>query len=111
MRMWGIDPQRLCRQHLLGEHVEMHMLVGSLWKGTRVEGFTSTGLVDLRLIESRHAQLVAEMDRRGMNHKSPLRPLPELLPGTPMGFIDLDVNEAELARRCKECRKLIQPVK
>lgn len=25
--MWGVDPSAMCRNHLLGEHVEMHMFV------------------------------------------------------------------------------------
>lgn len=107
MRMWGIDPRDLCRQHLLGEHVEMHMVVGSLLKGMSVEGFTSTGLIDLRLVRSRHINLAMEMRRRGMNHNSPLKALPHRLP-LRMGSIDLDVNRKELARRCPNCRALMK---
>lgn len=72
MRMWAIDPSRLCRQHLLGEHVELHMMVGSLNKGISMEGYYTKGLVDTDQIEARHEALVAEMTVRGMRHKSPL---------------------------------------
>lgn len=38
MRMWNINPRYMCRKHLLGEHVETHMLVGSLRKEKSVQG-------------------------------------------------------------------------
>lgn len=106
MRMWGINPRLMCQQHLLGEHVEMHMFVGALLRGRSVAGYTSTGLVDLRLIRQRHATLLLEMRRRGLQHKSPLPPLPRLR--VDPGYVDLVLNQRELARRCIECRKRIQ---
>ena len=30
MRQWMVDPRLLCRKHLLGEHVENHMFIGTL---------------------------------------------------------------------------------
>ncbi len=30
MRMWMVDTKKLCRQHLLAEHSEMHMFAGAL---------------------------------------------------------------------------------
>ena len=36
MRMWMIDPKLLCRKHLLGEHLEIHMFVGTINKGINV---------------------------------------------------------------------------
>ncbi len=29
-RMWGIDPRWLCDQHLIGDHAEMHQVVGTI---------------------------------------------------------------------------------
>ena len=37
MRMWMVDPQIMCRQHLLGEHTEMHMFVGTLKRGPALQ--------------------------------------------------------------------------
>ena len=31
--MWKVNPKFLCVRHLLGEHKELHMLVGTLNKG------------------------------------------------------------------------------
>jgi hypothetical protein len=71
MRLWSSPPSTMCRQHLLGEHVETHMMVASLNRGKNLDGFYS-GLIDTRLIRPRHDALVAEMLRRGYQHRSPL---------------------------------------
>ena len=39
MRQWNIDPHCMCRKHLLGEHTEMHMAVGTLRRGLSIAGF------------------------------------------------------------------------
>jgi hypothetical protein len=70
--MWAASPSSLCRQHLLGEHVELHMMVWSLNKGVSMEGYYSRGLVDTDQIVPRHEALVVEMTARGMQHRSPL---------------------------------------
>lgn len=97
----------MCRQHLLGEHVEMHMLVGSLRKDISVQGFIDDGLIDLQLIRRRHSQLVDEMTRRGYNHKSPLPAYTCYINRYDVhGHINVEANVRELARRCEECLKL-----
>lgn len=72
MRMWMVDPKIMCRQHLLGEHVEIHMLLGCLRRGKNIDGFLKAKLVDPRSMFSRHEELVAEMQHRGYKHNSPL---------------------------------------
>lgn len=101
MRMWGIDPKKLCRKHLLGEHVEMHMFAGTINKGISIVGYLSRGLVNPQEIESRHSLLSEEMQRRGYNHNSPLLFDCSNLPMTPLSIAD---NEIELKRRCQECQ-------
>jgi hypothetical protein len=104
MRMWLIDPKKMCRQHLLGEHVEMHMFVGAINKNISIDGYIDGGLVEPRKIKARHSELVAEMKRRGMNHKSPLPKFS--VRGLPKGNVDIKANMKELKRRCKECRSI-----
>lgn len=109
MRMWMLPPERLCRKHLLGEHVELHMLVGSMRRGKNIDGFLAGKLVDPRLIFQRHEQLVREMRRRGYAHASPLneeecRALMQGY-GFPQEGIDLRANERELRRRCEDCAR------
>jgi hypothetical protein len=39
MRQWLVDPKKMCRQHLLGEHCEHHMMLGSIRKKKNIDGF------------------------------------------------------------------------
>ena len=102
MRQWMVDPRIMCRQHLLGEHVEHHMFVGSINKGTSMDGYLRDGLLEPESLRVRHSELVAEMEARGYNHKSPLPDY--ILIGEP-AIIDREVSKAELLRRCPECRE------
>lgn len=99
MRMWNINPMLLCRQHLLGEHNELHKLVGTLAKGRKINGFINNNLVALHQIKTRHKQLVREMLKRKYNHQSPLK---FLMIGR-CGSVDTKKNITELKRRCKRC--------
>jgi len=75
VRIWDISPRKLCRNHLLREHRELHAIFSILanhksgyvhhpetlrWKGK------------LKALYLRHERLVTEMKRRGYNHNSPL---------------------------------------
>jgi pyrimidine dimer DNA glycosylase len=102
MRMWMVNPQLMCRQHLLGEHVEINMLVGTLLRRKSVAGFVENDLIEVHSIRARHAELVREMSRRGMNHKSPL---PKFR-SRKLGKIDPRTNLIELQRRCKACKAM-----
>ena len=104
MRMWNVKPEYLCRKHLLGEHVETHMFVGTINKGTSINGYVEKGLVEVHNISKRHDELKDEMIQRGMNHNSDL-PICDLWEE---GIIDVDNNIQELKRRCPECRQRIE---
>lgn len=99
--MWMVDPRTMCRQHLLGEHVEIHMLVGTLKRGKSIRGFLAGGLVEPQSIQLRHDDLVTEMTARGYNHQSPL---PDLPPQDPGWVVDSDKSLEDLLNRCPECR-------
>jgi hypothetical protein len=77
MRIWDVPPPRLCRQHLQGEHRELH----GLWNILVVHGGhggysrhpeTLRWVGKTRALFERHQLLVAEMERRGYQHRSPL---------------------------------------
>jgi hypothetical protein len=75
MRIWDLEPERLCRQHLLGEHRELHALWVILTDGRR--GFahhpeTRRWQGKLKALYKRHESLIAEMARRGYRHVTPL---------------------------------------
>ena len=111
MRMWMLPPEGMCRKHLLGEHVELHMLLGSMRRGKNIDGFLSGGLVDPQQLFARHEELVTEMARRGFKHTSPIDAtecgsLAARYTGSTS--IKIAANAAELQRRCPECTLLMQ---
>lgn len=76
MRIWDIEPTRLCRQHLLGEHRELHAVWAIITEGKR--GYanhpeTRRWRGRLWALYLRHEALVAEMERRGYHHRTPLQ--------------------------------------
>jgi len=109
MRMWMIDPELLCDKHLLGEHVECHMLVGSTNKGKNLDGFIYSGLVEIHHLKDRHKRLAVELNNRGFNHNSEL---PEI--NFPIdlfgGLVDIEKNIEELALRCCRCKSKIDKI-
>lgn len=103
MRMWGVDPRLMCTQHLRGEHVEMHMIVGTINKGKSIRGYVNGGLMEVHNIRKRHDEIVKELERRGRwHHKSPLPEFEEMF----LGKVNVEANKLELARRCERCRKI-----
>jgi hypothetical protein len=105
--MWMVNPKKLCRQHLLGEHKELHMIVGSLRKGISLQGYYDKKLIDPYNIAQRHNDIVHEMMKRGYNHKSPIDLGGLVLDQIP---IDISQNENELCNRCSECKKRIENI-
>lgn len=105
MRMWMIDPKFLCRKHLLGEHLELHMLYGAIKKGKNLDGYIKNGLIEIHNLGTRHSILVNEMKRRGYKHKSSIIFDFALLYG---GKVDMNKSIYDLKERCVDCRKLIE---
>jgi hypothetical protein len=105
MRQWNVNPEYLCTQHLLGEHLEQHMFMGCIKKGTSLKGYIDKGLVEIHNITNRHNELVVEMLKRGYKHKSPMD---EILPCREIGSVDSKCNIEELKRRCPKCRERIR---
>lgn len=101
MRMWMVDPEVLCRKHLLGEHLELHMFVGHLRLGRKVEGYVANNLLESAAIAERHEALAKEMELRGYWHTSPIR----YKDVTNAGKIDRLLALQELLSRCPECKQ------
>ena len=77
MRIWDIDPNYLCRKHLLGEHRELHGLWNILTIHEGRGGYshhpeTKRWIGKRKALFNRHEALVLEMKRRGYTHKTPL---------------------------------------
>lgn len=102
MRMWLVNPEILCRNHLLGEHLEMHMFKGAIENNKNLDGYEK-GLLIRGFIKKRHDALVKEMLNRGFNHKTPMKRFSE----GKGGFISEKNSIKELSKRCRICRKNI----
>jgi hypothetical protein len=78
VRIWDVPPEKLCGNHLLGEHRELHGIWSILTQG-RQGGYAHHPEVlrwkgKLRALYLKHEEIVAEMGRRGYEHHSPLDP-------------------------------------
>lgn len=75
MRIWDIAPKKLCRNHLLGEHRELHAIWSILTnkkKGYSKHPETLRWKNKLLALYLRHQALVCEMKNRKYNHASDL---------------------------------------
>lgn len=105
MRIWDISPVILCRQHLLGEHRELHAIWTVLTtgkKGYSQHPETKRWVGRLRALFLRHEALVTEMEKRGYVHKSPLDET--LATGEDVQTLYIDAPEQQLRiLRNKHC--------
>lgn len=114
MRMWLCSPKILCRKHLFGEHVEMHMFLGALKKGKKIRGYLDNNLFQPTSLYFRHEQLKREIISRGYNHKSPIDKkailffIKKLPHNDLMKEIDKKAALKELLSRCPSCRERFQ---
>lgn len=75
MRIWDIPPEKFCRNHLLGEHRELHAVWSILTRGKK--GYAHHPEIlrwkgKLKSLYLRHELLVHEMQKRGYHHHTPL---------------------------------------
>ncbi len=101
--MWMVDPRIMCKNHLLGEHAEIHMFVGAIDRGQAVEGYLKKNLLEIHNLFVRHEELVQEMKRRGYKHCSNLDK--KWKQTEKLGFIDKEKNLRELLKRCSRCKR------
>lgn len=109
MRQWLVNPEKMCLKHLLGEHVEHHMFVGTLKKHRSITGYLENNLIEPKALVTRHVALAHEIEARGYTHSSPLEE-PDLSYLTEVELthrIDKVAAQTELFNRCEECRKRI----
>jgi hypothetical protein len=106
VRIWDISPKKLCRNHLLGEHRELHAIWSVLVnkkKGYARHPETLRWRGKLKAFYVRHQSLVSEMAIRGYRHQSPLpKPRVRGSSGTQRVFIETK-NEQIKILRSKGC--------
>jgi hypothetical protein len=106
MRIWDVDPAHLCREHLLGEHRELHGLWNILTldkAGYRKHPETLRWVGKLAALYARHERLVAEMDARGYVHRSPLDERLATGEGAQDTFVDAPAAQRRILK-AKGCR-------
>lgn len=106
MRMWMINPEMLCKNHLLGEHGEIHKHKHIFEKGYKIDGrLTPFVAIEPSQMGNRHNELALEISKRGYNHKSPyIQPdLSKYEDSKVNAKVDLDLSVKELIKRCPEC--------
>jgi hypothetical protein len=107
MRMWMVNPAIMCKKHLLGEHVECHMLVSHLQRKRRITNYIKLNFLQPKSLRERHDQLASEMENRKMLHKSPL-PKYDLsyLPEKHRTYtVNAEQSLIALSRRCSKCKE------
>lgn len=111
MRIWDVDPALLCRQHLLGEHRELHGLwnIHTLGKrGYRLHPETVRWEGKLAALFARHEALAAEMERRGYRHGTPLDPALATGHAVQDAFVDPPAEQLRILRE-KPCDCPLDP--
>ncbi len=73
MRIWDIEPKYLCKNHLSGEHKELHAIWNILTKnkkGYSKHPETLRWKGKLKALYRRHEKLITEFQKRGYKHNS-----------------------------------------
>ena len=99
VRIWCVPVSELDRQHLLGEHAELHCMVGALqgkYKAYKNHPQTQRFKNNIEQLYARHTEQATEMRRRGYQHNSPL-------PGSSQTYLyteeDYRRDHADLSKR------------
>jgi molybdopterin converting factor small subunit len=106
-----INPKFLCRQHLLGEHYEIHSFLGTIKKGKSIKGYIEKNLCQPRSFKQRHDDIVNEMITRDYKgHKTPIQDIDCVsVCNLPVEYQHWKINTAtsleDLISRCPECRE------
>ena len=107
MRIWDIEPKKLCRLHLLAEHRELHGLwnILTIHKGMGAYSHhpeTKRWIGKLKALYKRHQKLVAEMQFRGYKHYSLLNKTFARGKTVQSDFVDLPCKQIEILKN-KKC--------
>lgn len=105
MRVWDIEPERLCRRHLLAQHNEIHAIWAILTgdrKGYSRHPETLRWRGRTRALYERHRETAEEMTQRGYRHESELDESLASGEAVQTEFVDSPQRQAELLHE-KDC--------
>ena len=111
MRMWGIDPKYLCKNHLLGEHNEIHKHKHNFEKKHSIKNRIHPVVqIEPDNMGKRHDELAKEMVLRNYKHNSPyVQPdLSYLNDVERYAKINIENSINDLCDRCPECEKRLK---
>jgi len=106
MRIWDISTDKLCQNHLLGEHRELHAIWSILTKhkkGYSHHPETLRWKGKLKALYIRHEQQIIEMENRGFKHKTPLEEKFATGMSVQDNFID-SIQEQIIILHTKKCK-------
>lgn len=98
-----VNPKIMCRNHLLGEHAEIHLFVWNIDRKHSIKGYINKGLLETHNLYNRHEELAQELRRRGYRHNSELDAKWKRAENA--GSIDKKRNLEQLIERCTKCRE------
>lgn len=108
-RQWLTDPNMMCKQHLLGEHLEAHIFVSKMHKLNKLDGFRKGSMFfGAEYVQYRHDIIARYLSRfSGKEHKTPLHigdleiiNYPLIKPAEK----DFAKSNDDLYGRCQRCR-------
>ena len=107
VRIWcGLSASELDDIHLLAEHADTHLIL-SVILNNKLGYSKHPEIIKFRgklgYIYRRHEELAAEMQKRGFNHKSPVKK--EFIPINDLKEIKVTLNDFEKDRKDLERRK------
>ena len=114
MRMWMVNPKIMCRKHLMGSHVEIHMFLGSVRKGISMNGYINNDLLEPLSLKNYHDRIVKEMIFRGYKHKTELSDdefyffINKIKDNFLFHKININNSKNELLNRCNLCSERFQ---
>jgi len=104
-----VNPNYLCRKHLLGCHLEHHMFLGALKKGKKLRGFFINNCFEPKSLKLSHDQISNEMLHRRYNHQTPISQeevesaISNLTDEERDWCIDREASLKDLLMRCVTC--------
>lgn len=113
MRMWMVNPEVLCRRHLLGEHSEIHKHRHVFEKRISIKNRILKGQIEPLSMKERHDELVSEMLKRSYKHNSEyIQPDISYLSPDERNFrVNREGALSDLLERCEECRRRYNELK
>lgn len=102
--MWMVDVKSMCRNHLLAEHLDVHMFVNALNQGLDLSHYINSNALEVLSLLERHNQLADEINSRSYKNDTPL-PGYNITGRYKSSRIDKNKAREELMEICNKCKE------